>query len=518
MLADRYRLESRIAFGGVGEVWRATDLVLDRAVAVKLLRDGYADHPETLTRFRAEARHAGSLAHPGIAKVYDYGEGTPPDSPYLVMELVDGPSLAGVLTSGPLGAARTMDVVAQAAAGLAAAHAAGLVHRDIKPANLLVTPDGMVKITDFGIAHAAGSAPLTQTGALVGTPDYLAPERAEGAPATPATDLYSLGVVAYECLVGAPPFDGAPLEVVVAHQRRPLPLLPVGVPAEVAALVTHLTAKDPAARPASAEAVAARAGHLRDVAAGEVAPGSAAPGEVAPGNAASSTAMGNAASGAAMGSAASGAVMGSAAIGAAETGATAGSGAADAVAAGSVTTGSGDDASHAFGWQVPPPSASPPPAGPAAGHATLAGPPLSAPLGRAGFGRAGFGRAGFGRRPMTLTLAAVAIIAVLAIAGLTGWLVASGAGQHAPHRAAVPPRPTHSASSQPPPHHRHGGDDERGRGDNHGGGRGEGHGNGGGNGHGNGDGNGHGNGNGDGGGDGNGNGSGDGNGQGNDGG
>ena len=184
-LAGRYRLDGRIAFGGVGEVWRAVDLVLGRPVAVKLLRAEYAEHPEVLTRFRAEARHAGSVSHPGIAQVYDFGETGAADSPYLVMELVDGPSLARVLAAGPLNPADTMDVLAQAAAGLQAAHAAGLVHRDIKPGNLLVGPVGQVKITDFGIAYAAWSAPITQTGALVGTPAYLAPGTGRGRPGHP---------------------------------------------------------------------------------------------------------------------------------------------------------------------------------------------------------------------------------------------------------------------------------------------------------------------------------------------
>ena len=179
-------------------VWRADDLLLARPVAVKVLQEGYASHPQTLARFRAEARHAGSLAHPGVAKVYDYGETGPAGRPYLVLELVDGPSLAGVLARGPLDPGATMDVVAQVAAGLAAAHAAGLVHRDIKPANLLMGRDGLVKITDFGIAHAAGSAPITQVGTLVGTPAYLAPERDTAERAPPASDLYSLGMVAYE--------------------------------------------------------------------------------------------------------------------------------------------------------------------------------------------------------------------------------------------------------------------------------------------------------------------------------
>src|SRR5215472_11420951 len=272
VVADRYRLEGPVARGGVGEVWRATDLVLGRPVAVKLLRSEYTQHPEILARFRAEARHAGSLSHPGIAQVYDYGDADWPESPYLVMELVDGPSLARVLTGGPLDPAHAMDVVAQAAVGLAAAHEAGLVHRDIKSANLLLGPDGQVKITDFGIAHAAGSAPLTQTGTLVGTPAYLAPERAAGGPATPASDLYSLGVVGYECLAGTPPFTGTPLEIASAHAHRDLPPLPATVPAAVAGLVAELTAKDQAARPPGAAAVAARTWKLSGtVTAGDVA-------------------------------------------------------------------------------------------------------------------------------------------------------------------------------------------------------------------------------------------------------
>jgi eukaryotic-like serine/threonine-protein kinase len=263
MLAGRYRLDEPIAAGAVGEVWRGLDAVLDRPVAVKLLRAGYTQHPDTLARFRAEARHAGSLSHPGIAHVYDYGEPDPPHPPFLVMELVDGPSLAALLVGGALDPGRAMDVIAQAAAGLDAAHRAGLVHRDIKPGNLLVGRNGLVKITDFGIAHAAGSAPLTRTGMMIGTPAYLAPERVAGAPATPASDLYSLGIVAYECLAGAAPFSGIPMEVALAHRDRPLPPLPATVPAEAAALVAELTAKEPTVRPASADLVAAWAGRLR---------------------------------------------------------------------------------------------------------------------------------------------------------------------------------------------------------------------------------------------------------------
>jgi len=276
LLAGRYRLESQIAAGGVGEVWRAEDTVLTRAVAVKLLRAEFAAQAETLTRFRAEARHAGALSHPAIARVYDYGDPVPPHPAFLVMELVDGPSLAAILTAGPLGAAHTMDVVAQVASGLQAAHAAGLVHRDIKPGNLLLAADGQVKITDFGIAHVAGSAPVTSTGIVMGTPAYIAPERVSGASATPASDLYSLGVVAYECLAGAPPFTGKPLQVAVAHRDLPLPPFSHAVPAEVARLVGELTAKDPAARPASAAEAATRADRVREDLAGGADGGAAA--------------------------------------------------------------------------------------------------------------------------------------------------------------------------------------------------------------------------------------------------
>ena len=192
LLAGRYVLDEPIGAGGYCEVWRATDTVLTRQVAVKLLHAGYASQGEALARFKAEARHAGALSHENIARVYDYGEPADGQS-YLVMELVDGPSLADVLARGPLGARPTMDTVAQVAAGLQAAHTAGLIHRDIKPANILFTSGGSVRITDFGIAHAVGSTPVTSTGMVMGTPGYIAPERVSGAQAGTASDLYALG-------------------------------------------------------------------------------------------------------------------------------------------------------------------------------------------------------------------------------------------------------------------------------------------------------------------------------------
>src|SRR6266568_204721 len=264
VLGGRYVLDQRIGNGGYGEVWHATDNVLSRPVAVKLLHSRYAQRGDALARFQTEARHAGALSHENIAQVYDYGEPADGQPPYLVMELVDGPSLEAVLADGPLDTNRTMDIVAQAAAGLQAAHAAGMIHRDVKPGNLLLAPGGTVKITDFGIAHTVGSVPVMATGELIGTPGYLAPERVVGGQATPACDVYSLGMVAYECLAGAPPFTGTALVVALAHRDRPLPPLPPSVNAGVCALVMRLGAKDPARRPDDAAEVAVWAGLLRD--------------------------------------------------------------------------------------------------------------------------------------------------------------------------------------------------------------------------------------------------------------
>ena len=263
LLADRYRLDEQIAVGGMGQVWRATDTVLDRTVAVKTLKPEYVGDDEFRERFRAEARAAGGLSHPGIASVYDFGEA--PDGAWLVMELVDGEPLSTLLRrERTLPADRVLDVVAQTARALQAAHDGGVVHRDVKPGNLLVTPDGVVKVTDFGIASAAGAVPLTRTGQVVGTASYVSPEQARGAGAGPRSDLYSLGVVAYEALAGVRPFPGDhPVAVVLAHLQEPPPALPAGVPAPVAALVLALLAKDPADRPLSAAELADRATDLR---------------------------------------------------------------------------------------------------------------------------------------------------------------------------------------------------------------------------------------------------------------
>ncbi|HMH90127.1 MAG TPA: serine/threonine-protein kinase [Streptosporangiaceae bacterium] len=262
LLSGRYELDERIGAGGHSEVWRAADLTLARLVAVKLLYGGFPQHADALARFRAEARHAGCLSQENIARVYDYVEPTDGGPPFLVMELIDGPSLASVLLDGPLDPAPAARVIAQAAAGLQAAHQAGLIHRDIKPGNLLVSPEGTVKVADFGISHAVGAEPMTGTGLLLGTPGYLAPERVAGGPATPASDLYALGIVAWECLAGRPPFTGTALEVALAHRDQELPPLPVGAPPALADLIARLTARDPRDRPESAAAVAAQASEL----------------------------------------------------------------------------------------------------------------------------------------------------------------------------------------------------------------------------------------------------------------
>jgi eukaryotic-like serine/threonine-protein kinase len=266
LLAGRYQLHEPIGAGWFSEVWRATDVALSRPVAVKLLHPAYAQETEAVARFRAEALNAAALWHENIAHIYDYDESAtgPGAQPYLVMELVDGPSLAGVLVGGSLDAARTMDVVAQAAAGLQAAHTTGLIHGDIKPENLLLASSGTVKITDWGLSHAVDSAPATAAEMRTGTAAYLAPERIAGAQGTPASDLYALGVVAYECLAGAPPFVGELPDLAYAHRDHSVPPLAGSVPGDVSALVMKLVARDPAWRPGSAAEVVQQAGRLRN--------------------------------------------------------------------------------------------------------------------------------------------------------------------------------------------------------------------------------------------------------------
>ncbi len=250
MLGDRYRLSGRIAIGGMGEVWRAEDTLLHRAVAVKVLKTELSVDPTFLERFRNEARSAAAFSHAGIAGVFDYGETEAaedePPTAYLVMELVEGEPLSAILArEGRLTVARTMDYVWQAAAALQVAHRTGMVHRDIKPGNLLIAADGQVKITDFGIARAGSTVRHTQAGMVVGTAQYFSPEQAEGRVVGPASDVYSLGVVAYECLSGQLPFTAdSPVTVAVMQIRNVPPPLPMDVPPPVRAVVERAMAKD----------------------------------------------------------------------------------------------------------------------------------------------------------------------------------------------------------------------------------------------------------------------------------
>ncbi len=256
VFGNRYTLGERIAVGGMGEVWRAEDRVLGRTVAMKLLSPSLADQPGFTRRFREEARNTAMLSHPNIAAVYDYGEDA--GASWLVMELVEGEPLSQLIKDdGHLPSRRVSSILAQAALALQAAHDAGVIHRDVKPANILIRNDGQVKLTDFGIARAVDSAPITRTGEVMGTAQYISPEQATGKPAGPGSDLYSLGVVGHEMLTGKRPFDeGSPVATAMAHIHNPPPPLPEGVDPILAGVIFACLAKDPAARPESASAVA----------------------------------------------------------------------------------------------------------------------------------------------------------------------------------------------------------------------------------------------------------------------
>ena len=268
VLDGRYALVERIATGGMGEVWRGMDQILGRPVAIKMLSAMHADDEQFRARFRAEARYASSLSHPGITRVFDYGEHSPLGGPYLVMELVDGQPLSEILERyGRLDPNVVLDIVAQAARALDTAHQAGIVHRDIKPGNLLIMADGTTKITDFGIAKANSlqAVNLTATGIVMGTALYVSPEQATGSPLAGSSDVYSLGVVAYECLSGEPPFMAdQPLAIAIMHKHDPVPPLPPDVPRPVADLVYTMLAKTPDGRPETAQHVADRAEIIRE--------------------------------------------------------------------------------------------------------------------------------------------------------------------------------------------------------------------------------------------------------------
>jgi eukaryotic-like serine/threonine-protein kinase len=258
LLGDRYRLDDRIAAGGMGEVWQATDTVLGRDVAVKTLKGDRATDPGFQNRFRHEARAMALLHHPGVADVYDYGQTDEGSDAYIVMARVVGEPLNQMIADrGRLTPVETLSIVAQAARALEAAHQAGIVHRDVKPSNLIVQPDGTVVLVDFGVARSAESAALTGAKEVVGTALYIAPEQVSKRTTGPPADVYALGAVAYHCLTGNPPFPGDnPVAVAMQHLQDPPPELPRDIPEPVRLLVSTALVKDPAQRFSSAAAMA----------------------------------------------------------------------------------------------------------------------------------------------------------------------------------------------------------------------------------------------------------------------
>jgi predicted Ser/Thr protein kinase len=259
-LADRYAIEERVATGGMGTVFVATDERLGRRVAVKVLKEELADDPRFVERFRREARAAGALSHPNVAGVYDFGEDS--DRHFMVMEMAPGRDLAQVLREeGQLSPDRVVRIGTQIAEALGHAHSAGLVHRDIKPANVIIGEKDKVKVTDFGIARAAGDATLTATGSVLGTAHYISPEQAAGDKIGPATDIYSLGIVLYEMLTGTLPFTGdSALAVAMRHVSDEVPRpsdLNRDVPDGLDRVVAKATAKAPEDRYANGSDLAA---------------------------------------------------------------------------------------------------------------------------------------------------------------------------------------------------------------------------------------------------------------------
>lgn len=262
LVGGRYQLLGEVGRGGMATVHRAHDEVLDRAVAIKVLHPHLAHDPTFLDRFRREARAAAGLTHLHVVTVHDWGQTT--DGAYLVLQLVDGGSLRDLLREhGWLELEEIHTVLAAAAAGLGAAHAAGLVHRDVKPENVLIGWDGVIRITDFGLARAAASATSTfGPDVLMGSPHYLSPEAVRGERLDPRADVYALGVVLFECLTGRPPHEGdSPYATAMAHTVRPVPApstLRADIPAALDALVLRATTIDPDGRPADANAFAAQ--------------------------------------------------------------------------------------------------------------------------------------------------------------------------------------------------------------------------------------------------------------------
>ncbi len=255
ILNNRYELEQKIGEGGMARVYRGRDLRLNRRVAVKVLHNHYASDVGFLRRFHHEAQAAASLRHSNIVDVYDVGQDG--DIHYIVMEHVDGSDLKNaILQSAPFPVDHAVAIAVDVAEGLDAAHRLGMVHRDIKPQNIIVSPDGQVKIMDFGIAKSNLSTALTETGVTFGTADYISPEQARGQAATPQSDIYSLGVTLYEMLTGRLPFNGdSSIAVAMQHvgDDPPFPrMFNPRIPPQLEQLVLRMLSKNPAERPASA--------------------------------------------------------------------------------------------------------------------------------------------------------------------------------------------------------------------------------------------------------------------------
>jgi serine/threonine-protein kinase len=253
VIGDRYRLDERIGLGGMGEVWSAQDLKLDRRVAIKLL--GPQADP---ARFDREARAIAALAHPNICRLYDYGRSD--GRRYMVLEYLPGGTLEDRMRTGdPLADEDTARISGELASGLAQAHAQGLVHRDLKPANVLFDDEGRAKIADFGIAHFGEGATLTEAGTMLGTAAYISPEQASGEPAGPPSDVYSFGVILFRMLTGQLPFEGThPLELAAKHVSEPPPAIETlrpDAPPLLAGIATAALMKDPAARPPDGKAL-----------------------------------------------------------------------------------------------------------------------------------------------------------------------------------------------------------------------------------------------------------------------
>lgn len=252
LIHRRYRLDQRLAQGGMGEVWKGYDIELDRPVAIKALRGDLPNEEVKLQRLRAEAHNSANLAHPNIAALFEYYEHD--NIGFLIMEYVPSKSLAEIYKDqGLLEATELLPILIQTARGLYVAHSHGVIHRDVKPANIMVSDSGEVKITDFGVSYSTNQAQITQDGMVVGTAQYISPEQAQGQQATPQSDIYSLGVVAYEGLCGHRPFTGAtPVDIAAAHVNDPVPPLPDNLDWQLREFVMTMLAKEPEDRPKNA--------------------------------------------------------------------------------------------------------------------------------------------------------------------------------------------------------------------------------------------------------------------------